>query len=121
MIVITSPIVRHALVLKAVLTAELTKQIADAFTDKQRDEMATLLTATFGARVFRWYCIDMSEAITTVTFSNSASPRCLVYRGVPARIAQVDADRFELQLQQVDSMRPGRSRSVDHPHFIEKA
>jgi len=107
---------------KSSLTERLLHETAEAFTDQYSDGVSDyqdLLRSTFGDYSFRWYCIDMSDLVHVVTFTNVPRPRVLEYQGRPSRISTSDADTFEIRACQADCIRIGRlERRAKYPRAI---
>jgi hypothetical protein len=107
-------------VVKSVLTVTLLHEIAEALTSRYSEEnpLHKMIHDLVGGRAFLWYCIDMSDTVWKITFSDVDKPRLLLYQGLPAAIASNDAADLEVYAEQTDMILPGRLRVREYPHFI---
>ena len=113
-VVVSSNLTHRHLALRAVLTHDLAVHIGNAFTSHYTDDCTVhaFLRSIFGAKQSRWFCIDMTELIAVITFSDAPNPKVLHFRGHGAQIARSDADQFELRIQQVDLIKPTKPTKV---------
>lgn len=103
------------------MTVHLACLVADAFTESYDEDrpLHDLLRRTFGTRQYRWYCVDQSNVVYGVTFSDAPSPGILTFHNVPAAVVQSDRQPFALYLFEADLVRPGNfSPQMKHPAFV---
>lgn len=120
-VVVTSNTTGRSLVIKASLSIHLACTVADAFTDARDKDLPLhqLLTELFGVESYRWYCVDQSSPVYSLTFSHDANPHVLNYQGAPALIAEPFRSGFVLSLFEADLVRPGRLNPMQRrPHAI---
>lgn len=124
-VVISSNVTNKSLVVKALLSIHLAQLVADAFTNEREaeNEVQSAVVKLFGdEKRYRWYCIDQSDTIYTITFSGMLSPRLLMYQGIAAAIAPADAAALKIFMTESETVRPGRLiPTKPHHHHIQKA
>ncbi len=119
-VAVTCNLNNHSVVVKSVLTVTLLHEIAEAATSRYDEDkpLHKVVRELVGERAHLWYCIDMSDTVWKITFSDADKPRLLLYQGLPAVIASNDAVELEIYAEQTDMVLPGRLRVREYPHFI---
>lgn len=119
-VIVTSNKTHRVLGLKANLSAALAVTVGNAFTESFDPEapLHDLLRSMFGEHKYRWFCVDQSDVVYAITFSDAANPRVLEYQGAPASISAPDRATLEIRMQDIDMIRPGRV-NVKSAHYIQ--
>lgn len=128
MLSITSSTRGGVLVCKADFSLRVLHEIGEALTtspslDDDVTPFAMAVRNAFGQgqQLFRWYCVDASDGISVLTFSNSPNPKLLHFRGNPVQIASTDADSQILFVAAVDIIKPSWRKDRVPATFIGAA
>lgn len=121
-LVVTSNLSREIVVLDSPPALNLVYCVAEAFSRSRSDEvdLHVLLKNAIGDFRYMWYCIDMSDRIYKITYSDEDIPRILTFQGQAAVIAAADAAPLEVYIQEADLMKPTLPRETSlHPCNVD--
>lgn len=117
-VAVTCNLIPNVVLIRAVMSSALSHLVAEAFTKSrvEDNEVQKLLRDNFEEREYRWYCIDQSSHVQTVTYSDDPNPIVAQVNGDPAAIVGPGSAPFRLQIQFSELIKPGRlNPNLAHP------